>query len=415
MSGRTKPVPNSDRALKAYFSGTHRFAAPSGTLNRVRPLFPRFGITRVANLTGLDRVAIPVVMVCRPNSRSSAVFHGKGIELLAAKASGVMEAIETWHAENAQLPLRFASFDELSSQYELCDLDNLPKRANAEFRREVPLLWVEGQNLIGGTSIWLPFELVHAHSTVSGPPSTNCFATSTNGLASGNHILEAVSHALCEVIERDATSLWRAGRHVGMRAPMRVDPDTIDDPDCRSIIETFRRAQFDIGIWDTTTDVGVPSFRCVLVDRAQEFGHIGEGAGCHPSREIALSRALTEAAQVRMTYILGSREDILVKDYSTETLARRNLAANEKLRRAAPSRHFHSVETHDFESFNEEVDWLVGRLKAIGLKQVIVVDLTQAEYGLPVVRAIVPGLEGSDQHPDYTAGARAKAAALADP
>jgi YcaO-like protein with predicted kinase domain len=406
-------VPNSDLAFKAYFSGTHRFSAPGATLDRVRPLFSQFGITRVANLTGLDRIAIPVVMVCRPNSRSSAVFHGKGIELVAAKASGVMEAIETWHAENAQLPLRFATFDQLSRRYELCDINKLPKRPNVEFRKDLPLLWVEGRNLISGAATWVPFELVHAHSTVSGPPSTNCFPTGTNGLASGNHFLEAVSHALCEVVERDATSLWRRCR-AEIRDRMRVDPETIDDPNCRSTIEVFKRAQLDIGIWDASTDVGVPTFQCVLLDRTQQFGHIGEGAGCHPSRDIALSRALTEAAQVRMTYILGSREDIVVSDYANDTLALRNLTANEKLRRLAPGRHFHSVETRAFESFDEEVDWLVGRLAAIGLRQVIIVDLTQAEFDLPVVRAIVPGLEGSDHHPAYTPGARAKAAAQAD-
>jgi ribosomal protein S12 methylthiotransferase accessory factor YcaO len=31
-------------------------------------LAPVMGITRVANVTGLDSVGIPVVMVCRPNS-----------------------------------------------------------------------------------------------------------------------------------------------------------------------------------------------------------------------------------------------------------------------------------------------------------------------------------------------------------
>ena len=48
-----------------------------------------FGITRIANLTGLDRTGVPVVMVCRPNARSSAVFNGKGLDAAAAKASGV--------------------------------------------------------------------------------------------------------------------------------------------------------------------------------------------------------------------------------------------------------------------------------------------------------------------------------------
>src|SRR5262252_4561385 len=110
-------------AAKAYRLGTHRAFTPEQTVARVRPLLARFGITRVANLTGLDRTGVPVVMVCRPNARSSAVFHGKGIDIAAAKASGLMESIETWHAEHMQLPLRLGSFNELHRTLALADVD----------------------------------------------------------------------------------------------------------------------------------------------------------------------------------------------------------------------------------------------------------------------------------------------------
>ncbi|MHC4093368.1 MAG: YcaO-like family protein, partial [Planctomycetota bacterium] len=68
--------------------GTHRTVSPAETLARLTPLLPQMGITRVANITGLDFIGIPVVMVCRPNSRSIAVAQGKGLELVAAKVSG---------------------------------------------------------------------------------------------------------------------------------------------------------------------------------------------------------------------------------------------------------------------------------------------------------------------------------------
>src|ERR1700679_4195469 len=89
--------------LKAYRVGTHRGRSPEDTLAQGMPLAVEFRIARVANLTGLDRTGIPVIMVCRPNARSSAVFHGKGIDLTAPKASGIMEAIETLYAEHVQL------------------------------------------------------------------------------------------------------------------------------------------------------------------------------------------------------------------------------------------------------------------------------------------------------------------------
>jgi len=94
--------------LKGYRSGTHRLISPVETVSRVRPLMPVMGITRIANVTGLDVVGLPVVMVCRPNARSIAVSQGKGLDLAAAKASGLMEAVETYHAETIQLPLSSA-------------------------------------------------------------------------------------------------------------------------------------------------------------------------------------------------------------------------------------------------------------------------------------------------------------------
>lgn len=87
-----------------------RLVSAEETLARVKPLFPLFGITRVANVTGLDTIGIPVVMVNRPNSRGLAVSQGKGVTLAAAKASAVMESIESWHAERAShLSLRIGS------------------------------------------------------------------------------------------------------------------------------------------------------------------------------------------------------------------------------------------------------------------------------------------------------------------
>jgi ribosomal protein S12 methylthiotransferase accessory factor len=54
------------------------------------------------------------------------------------------------------------------------------------------------------------------------------------------------------------------------------------------------------------------------------------------------------------------------------------------------------------------VAWLAERLKGAGIRQAVTVDLTRPEFDLPVVRVVVPGLEGSDHLPDYTPGARAR-------
>ncbi len=397
-----------DPGAKTYCRGTHRATTPDDTIARVRPLMNRFGITRIANLTGLDRTGIPVVMVCRPNARSSAVFHGKGIDVAAAKASGLMEAIETWNAEHVQLPLRYGSITDLRTAHGRADVGGLPRTPSSQFHSDLPMLWVEGHDLIGRDRVWLPLEIVHANSTIHGPPSSGCFAASTNGLASGNHLLEAASHALCEVIERDATSLWH--RHQpSMQDGMRLDLATVSDDDCCAVLDRLNQADLDVGVWDTTTDVGVPAFQCLMMDRTSEIGHVGHGAGCHPVREIALLRALTEAAQVRTTYIVGSREDIQHSDYQPPILDARNRRARALMRSVDRMRDFESVDRFVFDTFEAEVAWLLDRLKTAGLRQAIAVDLTRPEIGLPVVRVVVPGLEGSDHHADYVPGERARA------
>lgn len=93
----TDPASGAEAAgntTKRYSDGTHRLTDPATTLARVMPLAAQMGVTRVAVLTGLDVIGIPVVAAYRPNSRSIAVHQGKGTTLAAAKASAVMEAVE---------------------------------------------------------------------------------------------------------------------------------------------------------------------------------------------------------------------------------------------------------------------------------------------------------------------------------
>jgi len=403
----------SDPGIKTYRSGTHRASAPAETVARVRGLLDRFGITRVANLTGLDRTGIPVVMVCRPNARSSAVFHGKGIDLAAAKASGLMEAIETWHAEHVDEPLRLGSVQELGQRCRLIDAAALPRLPDSRFRPDLPMLWIEGTDLIARAPVWLPYETVHADATVAGLPGSACFASSTNGLASGNHVFEATSHALCEVIERDATSLWNRSP-AQLQDATRLDLATVADPACRGVLERIGKAGLDVAAWEITSDVGVPAFLALLVDRIaapreSSHGHVGRGAGCHPMREIALLRALTEAVQVRTTYIVGSREDIVEDDYRHETLAGRTRRVRALMRPVARPRDFAACGRFAFDTFEAEVGWILDRLQSIGIAQAAAVDLTRPGCGIAVVRVVVPGLEGSDHHAGYSPGARARA------
>ena len=398
---------------KGFHEGTHRVVDPETTLARVLPLAGRMGITRVSVLTGLDRIGIPVAAAVRPNSRSVAQHQGKGATLAAAKASAVMEAIETYHAENVAVPLRLASADELGAAAAAPEcLPLAPAGAGlgpAVTTRRV--LWVEAQDLFAAVPLWVPFELVGVDFTQVPPAGEALFQATTNGLASGNTWLEAVLHGLYEVIERDAVALWRASTTAAQDASA-VDLDSVDTEACRQLLAMFARAGMHVRVWDVSSDVRLPVFVCLVQSRETTDGVEPQlGSGCHAAREVALSRALTEAAQARATVISGARDDFLPAGYGEAARLRQWEIAAQWLR--SPARRPFTAAPGPAAATNlaGDLETVLSALDAAGLRQAAWVDLGQPTIGIPVVRAIVPGLEGpwTPGYGEYTPGSRAQA------
>lgn len=372
-------------------------------MERVRPHLSRMGITRIANLTGLDRIGLPTVMVTRPNSRSVAVSLGKGLSREAAEVSGVMEAIETWHAERIVLPVRRECYAELQSEVSVVDVRRLPEVTGGRFDPHRRALWVEGTDLVSGAPCWAPLDMVDTDYTETPHGGQGAFPRTTNGLASGNNRFEATCHAICEVIERDATTLWHHGPGDG-----RIDPYSIDDQRCRDALDRIVGAGLDVGIWDTTTDIGVASFHCAICEAGDRPGHIGLGDGCHPDRAIALLRALTEAAQTRLTYISGARDDLDPGEFTTEALTAKGRYVRNLIDGAQAARQFTDCPTKSTETFEDDLAWLLERLGSVGVEQVLTIDLSRSEFGISVIRAVIPGLEAPHDDPDFVAGPRAR-------
>jgi len=396
-----------DVVPKAFRRGTHRALHPETTLARAQMLMPSMGITRVADVTGLDCLGIPVAMAYRPNARSRAVSPGKGLDLVAAKASALMETIELWHAERIHLPLCFASHNELRFEHAVIDLAGLPRREGGELHDNLRLLWIEADELLGGTRLLVPFEMVHVNFSFPLATNSGALLASSNGLASGNTLLEALSHAVCEVVERDAMTLWRALTE-SQRSSRKLDLSSIDDESCRWVLERIQSAGSSVAVWDVTSDVGIPAFRCGLVETAPALlrpHQPGQGSGCHPSKEVALLRALTEAAQTRLTLITGSRDDIHLRQYALS----KDPEAHEKLLaeiRGEGERSFASVPSFAGANFNDDVAWELEQLRQVGITQVAALDLSKPQLGIPVVRVVVPGLESVPGAAGYVPGAR---------
>lgn len=397
-------------APKVYTDGTARTRTPAQTLALLEPVLARFGVTRLANLTGLDRIGIPVYQATRPNARSLSVSQGKGLDVVSAKVSALMESLEGHHAEHARCLVRLETYRALARQARVADPERLSLARSGRFHPDATLPWAEGRDVETDEPVFVPFELVHANYTVPRVPGSGAFAPSTNGLASGNHKTEAVLHGLCELIERDAETLWHLGGEKVL-AETRVALDSIDAPACRRLIEQFRDAEIDVMIWDMTSDVRVACFGAVIFDPqadADLYPYPGaDGSGCHPDRGIALCRALTEAAQSRLTAIAGSRDDLIGK--YREFQSPESLEHNRRLSRAPALREFEAAPHSVGASLDDDLDRVLGLLSERGMPEAIVVDLSSPGLDLAFVRTIVPGLEMSIESPSFLPRERARA------
>jgi len=360
----------------------------------VSPHLNAFGITRIANVTGLDRLNVPVYMVCRPNSRSLAVFQGKGISHESAQISGLMEAIECFHAEYAPLPVLREKFNRLQKQSQM-NLAGLARIKGHVFHGQASMEWIPGRDLLGGMFKYVPFQIVHMDCTPRSVSETQFFVADTTGLASGATMAQATHHGLCEAIERDALALWSLTPQ-GRKAGRKIRLQAVDDSFIRTFLEHCDRADVAAAAWDITSDLDVPTYLCKVMARDYTGNGVRPafGSGTHPSPVIALQKAVAEAAQSRITFIAGARDDQYAPHYAAQLspdVFRRWYADIVEQPEVCDLREAPACANGKMEDCQS---WLLKQLQQGGLHEVVQVDLTRAEYNIPVSKIIVPGLEG---------------------
>jgi len=392
-------------------TGGDRPADLRNLVQRVRPHFPAAGITRVAEVTGLDRIGIPVALAVRPNSRSLSVSQGKGVLKDEAFISAVMESLELATAERLPDNLRWASLAEIAaSDVPAMALDISTRCRLDRLNRHQALAWVQGYDLAAKSVVNVPWSLVGADYRPDPPGFHDAFQISTDGLASGFDFRTAIVHGLCELIERDASALLELMSTVelGQRVARVAAGDGLD---ALQFEQRVRSAGCDLTLLDMTTDIGLPAFTAIITDSAManapqvpRYAH-SAGSACHIFRPMAIVKAIAEAAQSRITRITGSRDDLFPDMYQEAEGAERKaivelLAFIDPSLPAAPAR--------PVPDLSGGIRSLVAQLKRRGIEQVIAVPLKN-EFGIAVVRMIVPGLQTDLTGPRSKMGARALA------
>lgn len=367
--------------------GTHRTASLAATWRRFAPAMRRAGITRIADLTGLDELGIPVAAAIRAMGKSLSTQQGKGLTFDAARVSALMESLETFTAEELAVPRVKGSARGLAKKHNVVDVSLLP-RPKGKLDLAARWDWIEGFDLVAGEPILVPAQAVTLDTTFTKPP---VFDISSNGLASGNVLVEAILHGLCEVIERDAEATWR--RTGGDR---RLVLDTIEDPACRALIDRITSRGARVFVWDLASDIGLCAIGCAIVEDPREpaWRPLGcyQGFGAHLLPEIAISRALTEAAQTRLTYIAGGRDDFFAADYARATDP--DILRDLWERLAQPCDEpalFGDLPRHEPKRMGEALEMVVELACVAGCEQIIAIDLTHPKIKVPVAKVIVPG------------------------
>ena len=335
-------------------------------------------MSRLADITGLDRIGLPVWQAVRPWGRSLSVHQGKGLTAAIAQLGACMEAIECSHAEAWAPPLRNAAWADLPVSERAAAVDDFAVR-RGHARVGEAMGWAAAERIAGGC-IWVPAAAVSLDLTFDGPAGVT---RSSNGQGAGFDLDFASLKALCEVIERDAVGDWLATRSVFNRCDNEIDLGGVGFAWFRDLAARCDTLGIAIRAYAVPAVIAIPVLAVELHDAAGEAaGHPhAVGTAAHPYAEAALQAALTEAIQARLTVIAGARDDLAP---ATAT-ARPPTFGLAIATMATPSYRLPSLPAPDFAG-------IVTALAAAGYGDVARLVLSPADCPVVTVKMFIPGL-----------------------
>ena len=412
------PVKLQRRPVAFDADGGHRTVAPHETLlayeHLASPLTgiigslvsdtqaPEVGRTCVAE----DIAAVEQTSVARLAASFRSISMGKGMTDAQAMAGALGEAVEhysarlqgtevkrsgTWRELQGEAIHPNAVMNFSDHQYRTRDAWNARHRSGMHF---VPR-WLEDDERIDWTPLWsltegrpklLPTHLLYYDPWRKLGDSAGGIGCS-NGCAAGNTLEEAVLQGFLELVERDAVAIWWYNR---LRRPA-IDLDSFDDRWLAEVGRHHRTHGREAAVLDLTTDLGIPVAAALShrVEGPQE--RIAVGYGCHLDARIAVQRALTELCQMLNLDLRGDDETMdsfgdgwmrwatraehpyLVPD---ETATRRTRA---------------DFPDPGYGDLLDSIEYCRRMVEGRGM-EMLVLDQTRADTGMPVAKVVVPGL-----------------------
>ncbi len=378
--------------FKTYRHDQDKAKSPAETVRWVRDCLAKLNLEILTETKRIDtgRLDIPVhISLCGDDATrliGSKKQMGKGATPIQSEASALMELIERFSffsfIHNHLFPLH--NFGEVQPRAVSPDALRLSVHDDKSsaglcraFLEDFPMRWAVAHNLTRQEDQWLPIDWFYLINEYNGP-------------AAGNTLEEAILQGLCEVVERHVGSIISHEK----RPTPRIDIDSLTDPAALELVEKFQRQGIELYLCDFSLDTGIPTVGALAFDPATfpEKSEIVFTAGTTSNPEKSLCRALTEIAQ-------------LAGDFESHTSYRPTLPKYATLEEARYlMNHDQTVAIRDLPNLDNdnlrvEIERCVKALERIGL-EVLVVNVTHPELGIPAVYTIIPGAHFLDRTRD---------------
>jgi oxazoline/thiazoline synthase len=329
---------------------------------------------------------------------------GKGKTDSEAKAGAMCEAVERFSGnfmgDEPRLHGKFSEFDGKAVHPNdlLLFSDTQYRNRNKVNSDGNPLHFIprrfDPRQKIDWTPVW---SLTHA--IVKYVPTSFCYfdypqkqqetfcLADSNGNAAGNTIEEAILHGFLELIERDAVAIWWYNR---LKRPA-VDLASFGEPYFDEMKTFYRSIDREFWVLDLTTDLNIPVFAAINRRTNSNKEEIAFGFGAHLDAKIAITRAMTEMPQL-MRQPWDDEENSLDSHaeqwWSTAAVARHRYLSPDSSQQAKSFLDYSPVISDDLLHL---ISFCVKIASSSGM-EVLVLDQTRPDVGMPVVKVMVPGL-----------------------
>jgi oxazoline/thiazoline synthase len=398
--------------------GAHRGATPDETLRRYETqISPISGVvSQLARCDVGDAIHVyeagdnravvgPGLQALRAHFRSKS--SGKGLTASQARASALCESIERYCGFfQGWEPCRRATLGELGEaaidprhcmlysqrQYrERASWNALSSRFNTvpvAFDERDAIDWSPVWSLSRQATRWLPTALLYYGYKMT--PDKSCFRACSNGNAAGNTVEEAIVQGFLELVERDAVAIWWYNR---LRRPA-LDLDSFDLPFLRELRAFLEQRQRDLWMLDLSCDTDIPVFVALSRRHGRGAQRIVMGFGAHTDPRLAVSRAATELGQMLSWVVPGEQaaKQEAIRDRETRAwLDGATVERHAHLVPEGPPRGASAFRYEPRHDLRDDIEVFHRLVQTLGL-EMLVLEQTRPDVGMPVVKVIVPGL-----------------------